>query len=215
MLRKRKGEKTPMANIVIIGASGTIGQAIADRLEKTNTLIRVGHHQGDHTVDLGSKASIEALYERIGSCDAVICAAGLSRFASLEEASDEDFTISIGHKLMGQVNLVRIARRHVAPGGSITITTGLLARDPMPGTAPTALVNAGLEGFVRAAALDLAGKIRINAVSPIFVTSTAERMGMPAAGTMTAAETAKAYEAAINGDMTGQVLDVRDFGTVE
>ena len=85
----------------------------------------------------------------------------------------------------------------------------------MPGTAPTAMVNAGLEGFVRAAALDMADGGRINAVSPIFVTATAQRMGMPAAGTMSAAETAKAYEAAVNGDMTGQVLDVRDFGTVE
>lgn len=204
-----------MAKIVIIGASGTIGSAIADRLGSTHTIIRVGHRQGDHTVDLESKASIKALFEKAGPCDHVICAAGLSRFATLDNASDDDFAVSIQHKLMGQVNLVRISRRHVSPGGSITITTGLLAREPMPGTAPTAMVNAGLEGFVRAAALDMADGVRINAVSPIFVTATAERMGMPAAGTMTAAETAGAYETAVNGDMTGQVLDVRDFGKVE
>ena len=204
-----------MAKIVLIGASGTIGIAIADRLGSKHTIIRVGHRQGDHTVDMSSKASIEALFQNTGPCDHVICAAGLSRFAAFDEASDEDYAVSIQHKLMGQVNLARIARRHVSSGGSITITTGLLARDPMPGTAPTAMVNAGLEGFVRAAALDLAGGARINAVSPIFVTATAERMGMPAAGTMSAAETARAYEAAVNGDMTGQVLDARDFGAVE
>jgi NAD(P)-dependent dehydrogenase (short-subunit alcohol dehydrogenase family) len=204
-----------MAKIIIIGASGTIGSAVADRLEKSHTVIRVAHRQGDHTVDLGSKASIETLLEKAGPCDHVICTAGLSRFATIDEASDYDFAVSIQHKLMGQVNLARIARRHVSPGGSITITTGLLAREPMPGTAPTAMVNAGLEGFVRAAALDMTDGGRINAVSPIFVTATAQRMGMPAAGTMSAAETAKAYEAAVNGDMTGQVLDVRDFGTVE
>ena len=204
-----------MAKILLIGASGTIGSAVADRLGSIHTIIRVGYRQGDHTVDMGSKASIETLFETTGPCDHVICAAGLSRFAAFDEATDEDYAVSIQHKLMGQVNLARIARRHVSPGGSITITTGLLARDPMPGTAPTAMVNAGLEGFVRAAALDLADGVRINAVSPIFVTATAQRMGMPSAGTMSAAETAKTYEAAVNGDMTGKVLDVRDFGTVE
>ena len=204
-----------MARIMIIGASGTIGRAVADRLEKSHSLIRVGNRQGDYTVDLGSKASIESLFEKTGACDHVICAAGLSRFAALGEATDEDFTVSLDNKLMGQVNLVRIAHDHIPAKGSITLTTGVLARDPMPGTVPTAMVNAGLEGFVRAAALDLVDSIRINAVSPIFVTSTARRMGMPTAGTMSAADTANAYEAAVSGDMTGKVLDVRNFGTVE
>ena len=55
-----------MAKIIIIGASGTIGSAVADRLEKSHTVIRVAHRQGDHTVDLGSKASIETLLEKAG-----------------------------------------------------------------------------------------------------------------------------------------------------
>ena len=122
---------------------------------------------------------------------------------------------SINNKLMGQVNLVRIAQQHVSANGSITVTTGLLGREPWPGTVPTAMVNAALEGFVRAAALDASNGIRINAVSPIFVTETATQMGMDKAGTMSAIETAKAYQACIAGDMTGQVLDVRNFGKVE
>jgi NAD(P)-dependent dehydrogenase (short-subunit alcohol dehydrogenase family) len=203
-----------MAKILVIGASGTIGRAVADLLGKHNELIRVGNQRGDYTVDLSSKSSIEALLEDVGTCDAVICAAGYSRFAKLSEASDDDFAISINNKLMGQVNLTRVAQHYVTPKGSITITTGLLAREPWPGTVPTALVNSALEGFVRAAALDVAKGIRINAVSPIFVTETAKGMGLDPNGTMSAAETAKAYMAALEGDMTGQIIDARDYGNV-
>jgi hypothetical protein len=58
-------------------------------------------------------------------------------------------------------------------------------------------------------------RIRINAVSPIFVTETALTLGMDTAGSMTAAETAKAYQASVQGSMSGQVLDARDYGKVE
>jgi len=208
-------EENEMGKIIIVGASGTIGRAVADLLEQDNEVIRVGHTQGDYSVDLIEKASIEKLFEGIGSFDAIICTAGMSRFGNVGEASDDDFSVSIDHKLMGQVNLVRIALRRITENGSITITTGLLAREPWPGTVPTAMVNAALEGFVRAAALDVAKGIRINAVSPVFVTETAKKMGMDTAGTMSAIETARAYQASKDGDMTGQVLDVREYGKVE
>ena len=203
-----------MKKIVVIGATGLIGSAVAKLLEQDHEIIRVGHRRADHIVDLGSVESLEALFKEIGSCDAVICAAGLSRFAKITEATEADFVFGLNHKLMGQVNLVRIAQQHVSTKGSITLTTGLLAREPWPGTVPTATVNAGLEGFVRAAALDLENDIRINAVSPILVTETADNMGIPVAGSMSAQETAKAYQVSLEGDMTGQVLDVRDYGDV-
>ena len=203
-----------MKKIVLIGASGLIGKAVADLLEPDHDVVGVGHSKGSHTVALGSFASIEALFKKVGPCDAVICAAGLSRFAKLTEATEDDFVFSLNHKLMGQVNLARIAQEYVRPNGSITITTGLLAREPWPGTVPTATVNAGLEGFVRAAALDLENGVRINAVSPILVTETAENLGLPVGGSMSAQETAKAYKVSLEGDMTGQVLDVRDHGSV-
>ena len=94
-------------------------------------------------------------------------------------------------------------------------TMGLLAREPWPGTVPTAMVNAALEGFVRAAALDASNGIRINAVSPILVTETATKMGMDKAGTISATETAKAYQSCMAGNITGQVLDDRDYGKLE
>jgi len=200
-----------MSKIIVVGATGTIGQAVAVMLAQTHAVIRVGFNSGDATVDLGSKTSIVDLVEKIGSFDAVVCAAGASRFGSAWEASDDDFKFSIQNKLMGQVNLVRAARHNISTGGSITLTSGMLARSPGPGTAPTAMVNAGLEGFTRAAALDLAPDIRINIVSPVFVTETAQQMGMDTSGTLSAADTAKAYSVSLEGDMTGQVLDVQAY----
>ena len=68
-----------MSKIIVVGASGTIGRAVADLLGQTHQVIRVGNRQGDDTVDLSSKASIEKVFERIGTIDAAICAAGLSQ----------------------------------------------------------------------------------------------------------------------------------------
>jgi len=201
-----------MAKVIVVGATGTIGSAVADLLGQNHEVVRVGNRLGDDTVDLGSKASIEKLCERLGSFDAIICAAGISRFGKVDEASDEDFSVSMDHKLMGQVNLVRTALGYINGNGSITLTTGLYAREPWPGTTPTAMVNAALEGFVRAAAWDVEKGIRINAVSPIFVTETALKMKTDTTNTMSAAETAKAYHASVTGDMKGRVLDVRDYG---
>lgn len=204
-----------MAKIIIVGATGTIGNAVADLLEPDHEVVRVGSSRGERTVDLGSKESIEKLCETLGTFDHMICAAGVSRFARLTDASDDDFMVGVNNKLMGQINLVRVAQNCIRDNGSITITTGVLAREPWPGTVPTAMVNAGLEGFVLAAALDAERGIRINAVSPVFVTESAQKMGMDTAGTMSAGETAKAYLAGINGQMTGHVLDVREYGRVE
>ncbi len=53
-----------------------------------------------------------------------------------------------------------------ASGGSVTLTSGMLSREPMPGSAAISLVNAGIEGFVRAAALEMPDGVRVNAVSP-------------------------------------------------
>jgi NAD(P)-dependent dehydrogenase (short-subunit alcohol dehydrogenase family) len=61
--------------------------------------------------------------EQIGNIDAVICAAGATKFAPLESLSDDDFAFSLASKLMDQVNLVRCSVGHVTQGGSLTLTS--------------------------------------------------------------------------------------------
>lgn len=197
--------------VVVIGATGTIGQAVVELLSTRHSVIPVGRSSGDYQVDIASKDSIQRLFEAIAPFDAVVSTAGQARFNSLEALSDEDFQFSLFNKLMGQVNLVRVGLPYIADNGSFTLTSGVLATEPMPGSTAISLVNAGLEGFVRAAALEMPRAIRVNVVSPPWVSETLEAMGKEGSGGMPAAHVAAAYVEAVESQRTGEVLDARGF----
>ena len=197
--------------IVIIGATGTIGRAVVDLLAPYHDIVKVGFKSGDLQVDIASKDSIRKLFQNVGSFDAVVSAAGLATFGSLDELGDEDYMLGFVNKLMGQVNLVREGQKHISDNGSFTLTSGVLSQNPMPGSASISMVNAGIEGFVRAAALEVKRGIRVNVVSPIWVKETMEAMGMDSSEGMSAVQTALAYKESVEGLRSGEVLDVRHF----
>jgi len=155
--------------IIIIGATGTIGKHVAKALEKDHQVVRVGSKSGDVQVNLTDPASIKAMYEKVGSFDAVICAAGDGHFGPLEKMTDADFRVSVNSKLMGQVNLVLIGQHYISPGGSFTLTGGSLGEDPVVAGASLSAVNAAIDGFVRGAAIELKNGVRINSVGPDVV----------------------------------------------
>ncbi|UWR78968.1 short chain dehydrogenase [Phaeobacter inhibens] len=197
--------------ILIVGATGLIGGAVANALSANHEIISAGYSDGDVKVDLGSKASIEAMFRAIGTVDAVISTAGLAGFAPFNELDDAAYDLALGNKLMGQVNLVRVGRNHITEGGSFTLTAGILSRDPMPGSVVISIANGALESFAKAAALELDRGLRVNTVSPVFVKETMEMMGMASSSGLSAADTAKAYVAAIEGAMSGKTLDAPDY----
>jgi len=150
------------------------------------------------------KASLERAFAAIGKVDAIVSAAGGAVFKPLSALTDADFEKCLHDKLMGQVNIGRIGWQYIRPGGSITITSGALAHEAMPGAAAISMVNAGLEGFGRAAALELINeRVRVNVVSPPWVTETLIAYKMDPAPGMPAAEVAKAYLKSVEGDATG------------
>jgi NAD(P)-dependent dehydrogenase (short-subunit alcohol dehydrogenase family) len=193
--------------ILVVGATGTIGAAVAQALEARHEVLRASHSRSALTVDLADSESIRRLYAKVGPVDAVVSAAGQAAFRPLLALSDADFALGLTNKLMGQVNLVRFGVEGLADGGSFTITSGILSRQPMPGGAAISLVNAGLEGFVRAAALDLPSGVRINAVAPGWVRETLIAMKMDPSLGVPVARVAQTYVKAVEGTMTGQVLD--------
>jgi NAD(P)-dependent dehydrogenase (short-subunit alcohol dehydrogenase family) len=195
--------------ILLIGATGTIGRAVAAVLHGRHELVLASQHKSQEKVDIGDPGSIRALYRRVGRVDAVISAAGQAAFKPLASLSDADFELSLHNKLMGQVNLVRFGIDSVTDGGSFTLTSGVLAQEPMPGAAAISLVNAGLEGFMRSAALELPRNQRLNVVSPPWVSETLQAMGRDPKGGLPAAVVAKAYLAIVEGKETGKVLDAR------
>jgi NAD(P)-dependent dehydrogenase (short-subunit alcohol dehydrogenase family) len=194
--------------ILIVGG-GTIGKAIIAALTGRHELVVASKSKAPEQVDISDPASIRALYARVGRVDAVISAAGSAAFKPLTELTDADFAFSLSNKLMGQVNLVRYGIASVADGGSFTITAGSLASEPAPGAAAVGLVNAGLEGFTRSAALDLPRGLRINVVSPPWLSETLKAIGRDPSTGISAAAAAKAYVASVEGKQTGAVLDPR------
>jgi NAD(P)-dependent dehydrogenase (short-subunit alcohol dehydrogenase family) len=198
--------------ILLIGATGTIGNAVASALSPGHELVRVSHSKGDYRVDLADPASIRELYRKVGRVDAVISAAGVAKFAPFASLTDADYVLSLSNKLMGQVNLVRFGFEHLNDGGSFTLTSGILARHPMVGSGAISLVNAGLEGFVRAAALEAPRRIRVNVVSPGWVTETLEALGMDKTQGTPAAIVARAYVEAVEGSGSGKVIEINAEG---
>jgi NAD(P)-dependent dehydrogenase (short-subunit alcohol dehydrogenase family) len=195
--------------VVVIGATGTIGKAVADALTKRGHDVIRASRKSAVRVDIQDKASLNALFEGNKDVDAVVSCAGGAGWGPLGNLSDDDFALSLSYKLMGQVNVVRVARNKVRDGGSITVTSGILATKPTPGSAAVSLVNAGLEGFVRAAGLETERGVRVNVVSPPWVKETLRAMKMDDSSGLAAAEVAKAYVAAVEGQANGQVLEAR------
>jgi NAD(P)-dependent dehydrogenase (short-subunit alcohol dehydrogenase family) len=193
--------------ILIVGATGTIGSAVAAALRGRHDLVLASQQKSPEEVDIMDPASIRALFARIGRVDAVVNAAGRAAFKPFSELTDADFDFSLRSKLMGQVNLFRLGLESIADAGSFTFTAGYLARHPMRGSAAGSLVNAALEGFGRAAALEAPRGIRVNVVSPSWITETLQKLGRPLTGGIPVASVAQAYVRSVEGGETGQVIE--------
>jgi NAD(P)-dependent dehydrogenase (short-subunit alcohol dehydrogenase family) len=196
--------------ILIIGASGTIGQAIVKELEPRHELIRVGKSRGDVRVDITDPRSIRAMYERVGRVDSVVSASGNVHFGPLSDMTPELYDIGLKDKLMGQVNLVLLGREFVNDGGSFTLTSGVVSWDPIRYGSSAAMVNGALESFTRAAALELPRGLRINTVSPTVIQESLPSYGPYFRGfeAVPAARAALAYSKSVEGAQTGQVYRV-------
>ncbi len=156
--------------IVIVGASGTMGQYLANVLEKENhEVIRASRSSEEIQVDTRSTQSIESMFARIGTFDALISTAGETFVGPWKNLNDQTFKKGIEGKMMGQINLVLIGQHYINPKGSFTLITGALTHEPQINFANASAANGAVEGFVKAAAIELPNGIRINAVSPTVI----------------------------------------------
>ncbi|MBJ2157489.1 short chain dehydrogenase [Variovorax sp. IB41] len=197
--------------ILVVGATGAIGSAVAQVLaDRGHEVVRAGRTRGDAQVDITNDASVQALYAAVGRVDAIVSATGGLFFGPLADMRPADFNVGLQDKLLGQVRLALLGQHVLADGGSITLTTGVAAEDPVRGGSNAAAVNAGVEGFVKGAAIELPRGLRINAVSPTLLTESLAAYGalFPGVETVPAARVALAYVRSIEGPLTGRVLRV-------
>lgn len=195
--------------ILIIGATGTIGSIAARTLAARGHEIVRASRTSPISVDLEDPASIADLFAEHGAVDAVIVASGTVPFKPVTELTREDYTAGFTSKALGQVEVVRHALTHLPEGGSITLTTGVIARSPIASGAAAALANGALESFVITAAAEAPRGIRINAVSPdVLESSPGYHSGFPGHRPVTDEEVGRAYTLAVEGLVTGQTLTV-------
>lgn len=198
--------------IMIVGASGTVGRAVAAELAKNGQyeLIRVGRHQGDLQADITDESSVDELFARSGKVDALIAATGNLFFGPLSDMTAENFALGLQDKLLGQVRLALKGLHFLNDGGSITLTSGIVADEPIAQGVNATTVNAALAGFVKAAAYELPRGIRINLVSPTLLTESEAAYGpfFPGFESVPAARVALAYRRSVEGIQSGQVFKV-------
>jgi NAD(P)-dependent dehydrogenase (short-subunit alcohol dehydrogenase family) len=195
--------------ILIVGSTGAVGSAAAKELGARHDLVRAGR-SAEVKVDLTDRASIAAMYKTVGKVDAVVCTAGHVHFGPLPQMTHDQFMSGLADKLMGQVDLVLAGIAHVADGGSFTLTSGVLDRDPIRGGANASTVNAALAGFVTGAAIELPRGIRINVVSPGLLQVSAKKYEgfFPGHEAVSSERVGLAYAKSVEGAITGKVIIV-------
>ncbi len=196
--------------IIVIGGKGTIGNAVVKELSPRHELIIAGRTSGDVLCDITSEASIRDMYKKVKDFDAVISCAGEVHFEELSKMSEAFYQVGLKSKLMGQVNLVLLGLPYIRSEGSFTLTAGILSRDPIKAGSSASMVNAAIEGFTRAAAIELPRSIRINAISPTILEESQEAYGAYFRGfnPVPAAKVALAFSKSVEGRQTGQVYEV-------
>ena len=196
--------------ILVIGGKGTIGKKVSEQLAQKHEVIIAGRNSGDVTLDFSDAESIQSMFETVGKLDAIVAIAGDAKWDKLDNLSEADFYIGIKSKMMGQVNVVRIGKDYLNSGGSITLSTGILADDPVDMTTSAAMVNGAINSFVKAVALELKDGKRINVVCSDLVEDSFEKYKdyFPGNTPVPMHKIVDGYVKSIEGKITGRILRI-------
>ncbi|MEU3725561.1 short chain dehydrogenase [Streptomyces sp. NPDC031705] len=197
--------------VLLVGAGGTLGRAVHTALrERGHDVVTASRKGADLYVDITDPESVRALYDAAGPLDAVANAAGSVPWRPLSALTTADVREGLEGKAVSQIELVRQGAARLPAHASFTLITGILAREPLLTGSVASLVNGAVEAFVRAAAIELPGRQRINAVSPTVFTESLDAYGDTFAGfdPVPVARAANAYVKSVEGHRTGEVFRV-------
>ncbi len=193
--------------IIIIGALGTMGKYLAEAFEHEHEIVRVATKSGEYQVDITSANSIEEFYKKVGEFDALVSTAGPTFVGPWESLNDKEFRKGVEGKMMGQINLVLIGQHYIKSKGSFTLISGALTYEPQLNFANASAANGGIEGFVRAAAIELDRGIRINAVSPTVIENSPQYFPyFPGEIPVTMKQLEYGFRKSIFGANTGEII---------
>jgi NAD(P)-dependent dehydrogenase (short-subunit alcohol dehydrogenase family) len=194
---------------LVIGATGSIGGVVATTLESRGHEVIRASRNSEPAVDVTDPASIRELFAGLADLDAVVVAVGSVPFKPLTDLSRDDYLAAFTSKTLAQIEVLSQALPHVRDSGSVTLTSGVLAREPLATGAAAAMANGALESFVLTAAAEAPRGIRINAVSPdVLANSPGYHSAFPGHRPVTDDEVGTAYVRAVEGVINGRILAV-------
>jgi len=188
--------------VLVTGASRGIGRAIALEVGRAGADVVVHYRANRPAADAvraeivagGTDARIvaadvadwDAVGEMVrtaaewkGRLDGVVANAGIFRGDESERVGAKEFDAVLRTDLLGAFRTVQAAlphlRRSVRP--AVVFVSSLLGAHASVGGAPYQAAKAGLEQLTRALALELAPRIRVNAVAPGFIRTDLNRGG--------------------------------------
>jgi NAD(P)-dependent dehydrogenase (short-subunit alcohol dehydrogenase family) len=194
--------------ILHVGASGTVGSAVGNALRhRGHDVISAHRSSRTHPVDITDSASIRRLLDQVGELDAVVSTAGHTPFGQWDALDREKVLAGLNDKFLGQLELVWQATTVVREGGSFTLTSGILGREPVRGGSVAAAINGALEAWVRASAGELWGRYRVNVVSPTVLAESREAYSDPMPGypAVDFVEVGQAFVRSVESMETGRV----------
>lgn len=167
--------------VVVIGGGSGMGLSVARKLLAAGAEVVIAGRSDERlraaratlgadrvevaVMDIGERSQVAALFTRIGRVDHVVVTAADLPYGPVVELTEPDVMRAVRSKLLGPLFVAQESAARIEPGGSLTFTSGIAARRPMRGGSMAAAINSGLEGLVRALAIELA-PVRVNAVSP-------------------------------------------------
>lgn len=193
--------------VILIGATGTLGGAVSTALNASHHQVIEASRRGAVRVDLEEPSTLDSMFAAVPDADAVISCAASGALIDLTSATDAECLAGVQGKLFGQVALARRATAHLPDNGAVILTAGTFA-SPLRGGSLGAMVNGGLEAFVRNAASELPRGLRLNAVSPGWIRETLLLMGESGETGVPAAEVARHYVALLDSRRNGETVSV-------
>lgn len=181
--------------MLVVGATGVLGQAIAARLaDSGGRLVVTGRHADalaavagrvgvEHSlvldlvdVEAGARAVREAA-DHLGGLDGLVVAAGVAAFGSVRDEDDSVVEELFAVNTFGPMAVVRAALGHLSPGGAITVLTAVLADVPTAGMAAYSASKAATSAYLTALRREVRrDKISVlDARAPHLETGLAER----------------------------------------
>ena len=195
--------------VLHVGASGHVGEAVGAALRERGHEVVAAHRTSpEHPVDITDPGSVERLFKHVGpGLDAVVCTAGSTPYAAWDELGREQLLAGLSSKFLGQVEVVRQGVGFVREGGSFTLTSGILGREPVRSGSVAAAVNGAVEAWARASAGELWGRFRLNVVSPTVLSVSREAYSsvMPGYPAVDSGEVGLAYVRSVESMDSGRV----------